>query len=412
MTKQTRCAFGLSLALLALPALPGAAQALQAQPAQASPLLANAKTIQFQETLRRREPGSAPLLPNHIAVSIERPKIKMVITSAANSRVDQYVYDGKTEYQYDGGNKNYSATPLAPSAKSQAQVRGMAAIDLVLLNGVVPAPEAGVTRVVSADTVNGKALTLITDTQSVALPNKSVVKIIGKIWSDAGTRLPVRLTATVITKGIATVAEDLSFSGWVFDQPLTPDQIAWVPPAGAKLFDASGNGGLLAVGTPAPDFSAVTPDGKTVHLSDYKGKVVVLDFWATWCGPCQRSMPKLEKVYQQVKDKNVAVLGLCVWDQKAAYDKWIAANAGTKYHFPLAFDPAGHGADSIASKLYNVSGIPTQYVIDKNGKVAAAYTGYSDSDVQLETALIAQGIAVPLSKTPAAKTPAVQTLTP
>ncbi len=160
---------------------------------------------------------------------------------------------------------------------------------------------------------------------------------------------------------------------------------------------------LLAVGTSAPDFAATTPDGKQVHLSDFKGKTVVLDFWSTWCPPCQRSMPHLEKVYQSVKDKNVAVLGVCVWDDKPAYDKWVAAKKNT-YHFPTAFDPAGHGAGSIASKLYQVSGIPTQYVIDKDGKIAASTVGYNENGTDLEDALKAQGVDVPKEgKTAAAR---------
>lgn len=148
---------------------------------------------------------------------------------------------------------------------------------------------------------------------------------------------------------------------------------------------------LLAVGTPAPDFAATAPDGSTVHLSDFKGKTVVLDFWSTWCGPCQMSMPHLEKVYQAVKDKNVAVLGVCVWDKKTEYDKWVVAKKET-YHFPTAFDPAANQEDSIASKLYHVSGIPTQYVIDKDGKIAASTVGYDEKGTALEDALRKQGM--------------------
>ena len=150
---------------------------------------------------------------------------------------------------------------------------------------------------------------------------------------------------------------------------------------------------LLAVGTQAPDFAAQAPDGTLVHLSDFKGKPVILDFWSTWCGPCQASMPHLEKVYQQVKDQGVAVLGVCVWDQKDAYDAWVADKKGT-YTFPTAFDPAGRGPNGIAKSLYNVSGIPTQYIIDKDGKVAATLVGYDESDHRLEDALTKMGLTV------------------
>ncbi|MCW3058919.1 MAG: Thiol-disulfide isomerase and thioredoxin, partial [Capsulimonas sp.] len=151
---------------------------------------------------------------------------------------------------------------------------------------------------------------------------------------------------------------------------------------------------LLAAGSDAPDFSAVAADGRQVKLSDYKGKTVVLDFWATWCGPCQASMPHLESVYQQVKDQDVVVLGVCVWDQKDAYDKWVAKKAA-QYTFLTAFDPAGHGDNSIASKLYRVKGIPTQYIIDKDGKIAAGYSGYNKGETRLDQALAKLGVTVP-----------------
>ena len=150
---------------------------------------------------------------------------------------------------------------------------------------------------------------------------------------------------------------------------------------------------LLKSGTSAPDFVAEAWGGGSCRLSDYKGKVVILDFWATWCGPCQRSMPHVEKVYQSVKDKGVVALGVCVWDEKGAYEKWVPANKA-KYTFNFAFDPAGRdSAKSIAGKLFNVSGIPPTNIIDKDGKVADAIVGYQDGDKRIEEALKKLGVA-------------------
>lgn len=151
---------------------------------------------------------------------------------------------------------------------------------------------------------------------------------------------------------------------------------------------------LLAPKTPAPDFAAEKPEGGQIQLSDYRGKVVVLKFWATWCGPCIASMPHYEELYEKTKGKDVALLAVCVSDEKAAFSKWVEANKA-KYTFPFYFDPAGRTpGQSISSRLYNVTGIPTVYIIDKEGKVAESVVGYTQGDDRVNKALERLGVVL------------------
>lgn len=131
---------------------------------------------------------------------------------------------------------------------------------------------------------------------------------------------------------------------------------------------------LLANGTAAPDFTAYDPDGKPVKLSDYRDKIVLVDFWATWCGPCKVTMPHMEKLHKKLGPQGLVVLGVCVWDTKQKFDGW-QKNPEVKTSYLKVFDPAGRGSENIAKKLYSVSGIPTFYLIDRAGKILYSGVG-------------------------------------
>ncbi len=155
---------------------------------------------------------------------------------------------------------------------------------------------------------------------------------------------------------------------------------------------------LLSAGSVAPDFNSQDLAGKTVKLSDWKDKVVVLDFWATWCGPCMQSLPHTQEVARHYKDQGVVVWASCTSDTRAKFEEWVKTSQ-TKYaDIVFTCDPNERGSatfdERASKKLYGVSGIPTQFIIGRDGKVAAALVGYYADDARLEAGLARAGIKV------------------
>jgi len=132
---------------------------------------------------------------------------------------------------------------------------------------------------------------------------------------------------------------------------------------------ASGQTVGLEIGNKAPEVSFQSPDGKTYKLSDLKGKIVLIDFWAAWCSPCRRENPNVVQVYNNYKDKNFkSGQGYTVYSISLDKDKaaWEQAIKDDGLIWPYHVSDLLHWK-SEAAKIYQVRGIPTNFLIDGNG---------------------------------------------
>jgi DsbE subfamily thiol:disulfide oxidoreductase len=120
----------------------------------------------------------------------------------------------------------------------------------------------------------------------------------------------------------------------------------------------------------APDFTLVDPDGKKVSLKDFRGKVVFVNFWATWCEYCRDEMPAMQRLYQEFRGKGFEIVGVNVKDKRADAMAFVKKVQVT---YPIVLDPEGE-----VGLLYGAFGLPLSYLIDRKGTVLARLFGPAD----------------------------------
>ena len=240
-----------------------------------------------------------------------------------------------------------------------------------LLDDVAEAAKADDTKVgdVSYPTLTLKMSDQTTETILFDPQTHLMKRAVNDLTSTLKKRRPDLISATVTT----------DYSQVKADDPSKNELFAWTPPAGSIDADTTASAHPLEVvaaasleGKAAPDFKLPTLEGKTVSLASLKGHIVVLDFWATWCGPCKMSLPHLQKLYEAQKDNGVAVFAI---DQQEEPKDVQAFVQETKLAVPVLLD-----SDGKVGEAYGVEGIPQSVVIDKDGKIKKIISGFDPSD--------------------------------
>lgn len=122
----------------------------------------------------------------------------------------------------------------------------------------------------------------------------------------------------------------------------------------------------------APDFNVITENSHYITLSQFQGNVVYLDFWASWCSPCKKSLPWMDKIQKKYAQQGLVILALNLDTKKKDANKLLASK---DYSFQVAYDPKGETAE-----MYSLNTMPSSYLIDRNGKLKKVFKGFNESD--------------------------------
>lgn len=243
------------------------------------------------------------------------------------------------------------------------------------------------------ETVGGIACDVIRVTTDAAA-NSGVRDVTGshvRIFIAKSDKLPRRIERT-LGEGDAAARTVVDLTDWKLDRDTEPGAFVMSPPDGFMVRSAdprrprpqpaperpspgpgsrqqSGVGGILQPGAVAPDWTLTDGAGIERSMKDYRGKVVLLDFWGSWCPPCVAAMPEVEKIHNEYKDKGVVVLGMN-FERDANADP-VAFMAKHKHTYGLI-----RNAEKIARE-YRVFAWPTFYVIDREGKVVTGLQGFA-----------------------------------
>ena len=326
-------------------------------------------------------------------ISVRRPD-RMRIESRSQAGTVDIVSDGQHTWFYISATKKYIRR--AASASPEAAVGNA---------GILPKNLPDVTKSVKSVKLTGEDTLMVggekmpcwmvqTVFDKIAVPEPGILILEGKSvsWIRKSDLLSLQNTfeAKLEMPGVSepvNMTQSTQTTALRLNVALPDSLFVFTPPAGAKETEDWSLPGIVkpdVVGKSAPDFRGAALDGSQVSLSELRGKVVLLDFWATWCQPCRRDLPALQKLHQEFHDAGLVVLGITSGEDPAATRKFLSE---MPLNYPIV--PIDEGSELI-SKL-SVSAFPTVVLIDREGKIASYEVG-ARGEAALRSDLLKLGI--------------------
>jgi outer membrane lipoprotein-sorting protein/peroxiredoxin len=329
--------------------------------------------------------------------------VKLAVSNPGKLRIESngpvgntlIVSDGENTWMYLGPLNQYTKTPAASSPEALMKSLNPGISDMIgKMQSKDPYLEVKLAgeEIIESGGVRHECFVIEAKLDKIDMPgDMKLVNGVMKAWVDKKTKLTWKQNATAVMQGgalrrPAEMNQTINLVSVKLNEPVPDSLFKFTPPEGAKEvkeFQGPVKANADLSGKEAADFKLSSLDGKEFSLPALRGKVVLLDFWATWCGPCRKDMPALQKIYAEFRDRGLVMLGMNVGEDKETVSKFLAAN-------PLTYPIALAGQMEMLES-YSVTAFPTVVLIDREGKIALYHVG-SGSETEVREALQKLGL--------------------